>query len=74
MILNQRFPEAQALQKAMLSYMLAFFKERKLSFFARLPLTMPAPQQPRPELTKGTTLVESISAEAAGALKYYYYI
>ena len=34
---------------------------------------MPAPHQPGPEFKKGTTSVESISAEAACALNYYFY-
>ena len=67
--LDQNLPKAQALQKVRLSYMLAYSKI-SFSFFARLPLTMPAPHQPGPELKRGTTLVEAISVEAAGALDY----
>ena len=47
----------------MLAYVNIFWK-----FFDRLPLTMPAPHQPGPELKQ---LVGSISAEAAGASTYY---
>ena len=62
--LHQKLPKTQALQKARLSYMLAYYKNCCFHSLLGYPYhACPAPARTR--MKKGTTLVEDISVEAA---------